>query len=383
MQGPCLDGYYDRDPNIPGCETACQKTNGGVEICDGLDNDCNGLVDDNLGPPTITCKSKGVCSGIMPSCLGAQGWVCNYPSTYQEIEDTSKGCDGLDNDCDGVADEVFQIGKACIVGSGACAGTGVWVCDNAQPGDHRCFGSMKPPGIEVCNGIDDDCDGLVDELDSMSNRTADDEIVYIAGHDVTMFVHEATRYDATATDHGFDSTRRPCSVPGRQPWSNVTKEEAEGACEKIGPGWRLCTAAEWFDVCNGAGDTLFPYGNSYDGSICNGYDYTYPAPAATLPTGSAKMCISDQSSAVGDELYDMSGNVKEWVISGEPSTAATGPYEMRGGAYDIISFVDNSVMPPVRIAPGLQCDAATPAPPVPVRLPSVGFRCCLTGMLPP
>jgi formylglycine-generating enzyme required for sulfatase activity len=198
-----------------------------------------------------------------------------------------------------------------------------------------------------------------------------------------MFVHEATRYDANATDHGFDSTRRPCSVPGRQPWANVTKEEAEAACEKTGPGWRLCTAAEWFDVCNGAGDTLFPYGNSYNGSFCNGYDYTYPATPATVPTGSAKMCVSDQSSAVGDEFYDMSGNVKEWVISGAPATAATGPYEIRGGAYDIISFIDNSVTPPVRIAPGLQCDASTPAPSVPVRLPSVGFRCCLSGMLPP
>jgi formylglycine-generating enzyme required for sulfatase activity len=242
---------------------------------------------------------------------------------------------------------------------------------------------MKPPGIEVCNGIDDDCDGLVDELDSMSNRTADDDIVYLPTLNVTMFAYEGTRYDANATSHGFDSTRRPCSVPGRQPWSNVTKEEAEAACEKTGPGWRLCTAAEWFDVCNGAANTLFPYGNAYEGSACNGYDYTYPAPAATVPTGSATMCISDQSSAAGDELYDMSGNVKEWVISGAASTASTGPYEMRGGAYDIISFVDNSVSPPVFRAPGLQCDASIPAPAVPVRLPSVGFRCCLTGMLPP
>ena len=36
----------------------------------------------------------------------------------------------------------------------------------------------------------------------------------------------------------------------------------------------------------------------------------------------------------------------------------------------------------VKGAPGLQCDASTPAPSVPVRLPSVGFRCCLTGQMP-
>ena len=385
-QGPCLDGYYDRDPNVPGCETACQKTNNGVEICDGLDNDCDGVVDDNVGAPTITCKSKGVCLGTMPKCMGASGWTCTYPSTYQEVEDTTKGCDGLDNDCDGLTDEAFDIGKACTVGSGACAGTGVWVCDSTQPGSHRCMGSMKTPGIEVCNGKDDDCDGEVDELDSQANRTADDKIVYFPAQNVTMFAYEATRYDATATDHGFDSTRRPCSVPGKQPWSNVTKEEAEAACEKIGKqpssGWRLCTVAEWFDACNGAANTVFPYGNNYVADACNGFDFTAPSPAATVPTGSDTMCVSNLSAATGDELYDMSGNVKEWVITGAASTSGTGPYELRGGAYDIASFVDNSVTPAVTRAPGLQCDASTPAPSVPVRLPSVGFRCCLTGMLP-
>src|SRR6266404_5711681 len=44
--GACLPDFYDRDPAAPGCETSCQKTNGGVEICDGLDNNCNGIVDD-------------------------------------------------------------------------------------------------------------------------------------------------------------------------------------------------------------------------------------------------------------------------------------------------------------------------------------------------
>jgi hypothetical protein len=375
-QGACLPGFYDRDPNIPGCETACEKSNGGVEICDGLDNDCDGVIDNNPMAGPLVCKTLGVCAGVTPTCMGQTGWVCKYPATYQDVEDTMKGCDTLDNDCDGRVDEAYQIGQACTVGSGACANpNGMWVCDNSMPNGHRCNGSPKTPGTEVCNGLDDDCDGKVDELDSASNKS-DDKLIYLAGPNVTMFAYEATRYDATGTNYGFDSTRRPCSVPSRQPWSNVTKEEAEAACEKIGTNWRLCTAAEWLDACNGSGNTTFPYGNTYAAQTCNGWDYTKTAGVTTLATGAATACISDQSSAAGDELYDMSGNVKEWVLS---TTTKTGPWEMRGGAYNTASFTVGTTTS----APGLQCSASIPAPTTAVRLPSVGFRCCLPGQLPP
>src|SRR6266540_3197553 len=235
-------------------------------------------------------------------------------------------------------------------------------------------------GVEACDALDDDCDGMVDEITSMSDKTADDRLVYFSGRNVTMFAHEASRYDATASDYGFDSTRRPCAVAGHKPWSKVTKEEAQAACARIGTGWGLCTAAEWADACNGSGNTTFPYGNAYSGTTCNGWDYPKAATATTLAGGAATGCVSDLSTASGDELYDMSGNVKEWVLS---TTTTTGPFELRGGAYDIASFIDNTVVPAVRKAPGLQCDASVPAPATAVRLPSVGFRCCLTGQLPP
>ncbi|MES1205660.1 MAG: SUMF1/EgtB/PvdO family nonheme iron enzyme, partial [Pseudomonadota bacterium] len=156
-----------------------------------------------------------------------------------------------------------------------------------------------------------------------------------------------------------------------------TKEEAAAACGRIGTGWRLCTAADWQDACNGSGNTNYPYGNNYVGTTCVGYDYTAPAPnTGPARTGAAAMCLSDLSAAAGDELFDMSGNVKEWVLT----TVTPATYEMRGGAYDIASFLEG--VTPTRSAPGLRCDASTPAPTPAVRLPSVGFRCCMTGQLP-
>jgi len=67
--------------------------------CDGLDNDCDGSVDNGLSAPPNS-KQAGVCSGSTQTCMGAGGWQDDYTgvANYEVPEAT---CDGLDNDCDG------------------------------------------------------------------------------------------------------------------------------------------------------------------------------------------------------------------------------------------------------------------------------------------
>ncbi|MCA9546243.1 MAG: hypothetical protein KC613_17685, partial [Myxococcales bacterium] len=68
---------------------------------------------------------------------------------------------GQDDDCDGSTDEGFGLNEPCEAGLGACRTQGVTVCNAA--GDPVCGADVPAPGVEECNGVDDDCDGQADE----------------------------------------------------------------------------------------------------------------------------------------------------------------------------------------------------------------------------
>ncbi len=143
---------------------------GAHEQCDFQDNDCDGEIDEGLEKtayyPDLDGDGYGAESAdpVMycgpPANMVRNNRDCNDGDKLQN-PGAVEVCNGRDDDCDGIVDEDTEAGAACDVpGKMGICGRGTVVCTESGP---VCMPTVAPERLDVCDGTDNDCDGQTDE----------------------------------------------------------------------------------------------------------------------------------------------------------------------------------------------------------------------------
>ena len=408
---------------------------GRIESCNDVDDNCNGVKDEDIVPNSCP-KQFGVCEGATTDCSEGEFLDCDdaglYGPNYQPPGTGDEVCDGLDNDCDGDIDEdcecqpgdVEACGEdvgPCVSGIQVCADTFEYgpcvettvgescssaddcgedafcvdeivnpfadidddcirasdaacvrqVCrilstttacsaDEGCAADESCVGGFcqtRAPvaGNESCNGVDDDCDGRIDNFGSGVCDTCPFGMVFVSnvggagGRGFCIDAYEAARPDATSDDGGSNEFYA-VAREGVVPWTGLDPTEADEVCEASDlrsavpgavPQRFLCQRTELQAACARS----YPYGDDYVADNCaeDGTD-------ATL-TGASAECCTDAG------VCDLAGNLAEVVRF--PAQGLFGGAVVDSGASDI------------------SCDAFELLDDSDLSSDLMGFRCCV------
>jgi hypothetical protein len=212
---------------------------GAAEICDGIDNDCDGKTDD--GDDTLSGEGRETYYADMDgdgygSEVGGMVLACNQPGDFVPVDGDCNDyiasinpaaeelCDGLDNDCDGMTDDAddsleLETAREFFVdedGDGfGRSGEVKLACSQpegfaAVDGDCADLDSNSHPGAtEICDGVDNDCDSRTDDADDELSDSS--KVTFYADSDEDGFGDDASTTRACEAPEGFRSEAGDCN----------------------------------------------------------------------------------------------------------------------------------------------------------------------------
>jgi len=317
-----------------------------AEVCNSCDDDGDGMVDEGF-------TLGGSCSVGVGTCARSGSVVCRSDGTGTSCSATpgaagTESCNGLDDDCDGVADEPFtELGTGCNSGVGACRRSGVFVC-RTDGVTTTCSATPSTPGLETCNSIDDDCDGVVDDgadggpcdgpdgdlcLEGINRCTGGTLVCDDGTGTITEICNGIDDNCNGTTDEGCACTlgmNRSCYT-GPMGTQDVGRCRAGSQTCVAGPGgvgseWGSCSGAvlpatetcnATDDNCNGTTDE----GNPGGGTACDGADGDLCAEGTFNCTGGTLVC-SDVTPTNVETCNGADDNCNGSVDEGNPGGGA-------------------------------------------------------------
>ena len=327
------DGYGDPDSTTSACtmpsgylsdSTDCDDSDAAInpaadELCDGVDNDCDGDTDESDAVDTTNWYLDGDSDGygrsdaFTPACTMPSG----YSATGDDCDDydaavnpgATEVCDLADNDCDGTADGASAVdatdwyddadgdgyGDPATLERNCLAGSGHVDDDNdCDDGD----AAINPGADEVCDGADNDCDGDTDEDEAI------DVLTWYADTDGDSY-GDASSVDIDCLQPtGFVADDQDCddSDAAINPASDETCDGADNDCDGVTDEDEAIDAITWYGDGDGDGygdPSITELGCSAstgyvaDGGDCDDSD-------AAINPGASELCDGDDNDCDGD-----------------------------------------------------------------------------------